>query len=231
MGYPRRRQDRVLSCLFVMLARAFRTARVLQRPRAASFRTGVALRASWDDGTRSYPEKSETCVSTTGAPLTEYYSLEAAERGAYHVVDRYGTVLEPRLPAPFSRWPRSRRERRYRCDRCSLWHLAPGDSRDDPLSFEETVDDDDHAASAFADRDEASYAELQQLFDREVDLEFEPAWRRTRACGCTGADGSPKRSYDRREAHRQVASGAERGVRLAVYECPERRGAWHLTRS
>ena len=29
MGYPRRRQDRVLSCLFVMLARAFRTARVL----------------------------------------------------------------------------------------------------------------------------------------------------------------------------------------------------------
>ena len=124
--------------------RAVRTARMLQYSR--SFRAGVALRA-WDDGTRSYPEKSETCSSSTGAPLTEYYSSDAAQRGAFHVIERYGTVLEP-----------------YQCDQCSLWHLAPSDS---PMltsggptrmpSFEEHGDDD-YAMSAFEAVDEAAYS-------------------------------------------------------------------------
>ena len=203
--------------MLLSVFRAMRTARMLQYSRP--FRAGVALRA-WDDGTRSYPEKSETCSSSTGAPLTEYYSSDAAQRGAFHVIERYGTVLEP-----------------YQCDQCSLWHLAPSDS---PMltsggptrmpSFEEHGDDD-YAMSAFEAVDEAAYSELQHLFDQETEIESALAPRRTRACECASSDGSPKRSYDRREAQRQVARGAGRGVRLAVYECPARRGAWHLTSS
>lgn len=214
----------VLSCLLVMFARAFRGAARpafwrdgRSRSAAASFRTGVARRASyWDDGTRSAPEKSATCASSsTGAPLTEYYSEEAARRGANHVADRWGTILEP-----------------YECDRCSLWHLAPaggGGPRfdDHAVAAFDALDD---GRGAFETRDADADAALEALFDREADLEGDPApWRR--ACACVGADGAPKRSYDRGEARRQVARGAERGVRLAVYECPTIRGAWHLTKS
>ncbi len=49
-------------------------------------------------------------------------------------------------------------------------------------------------------------------------------------CSCTGADGSPKRSYTSEAEAKSTAAFIEdkRNVRLRVYACPWGDG-WHLT--
>ncbi len=54
--------------------------------------------------------KSRSCLSRTGEPLTEYHSRVEAQRGADHVRLLYGKRLLP-----------------YQCGSCRRWHLAPED--------------------------------------------------------------------------------------------------------
>lgn len=54
--------------------------------------------------------KSKTCVSHSGTPVTEYTSKLEASDSAEYVLSAHGTCLFP-----------------YHCDRCRKWHLAPED--------------------------------------------------------------------------------------------------------
>ena len=58
----------------------------------------------WDE-----PKKSKTCIGkTSGEPLTEYDSREAADEGAAYANKTYRSNLAP-----------------YQCDKCGKWHLSP----------------------------------------------------------------------------------------------------------
>jgi hypothetical protein len=54
-------------------------------------------------------EKSKTCLSRTGEPLTVYYSESAAHVGARYV----NTASLKLVP--------------YKCPKCGKWHLSPAD--------------------------------------------------------------------------------------------------------